>query len=146
MRFSLMLWILMLLSNAFGQDAFNLPQKTDIRFIPNHGQFHPKVLYRAEIENGHLFVEKDRLTFHLKNSNDFHKIVEYWHHTSNSTGNLRLHSFSLIFSQSPKFVEHFGLGKVQEYYNFYLGSNSDKWASKVPGFLSVQLNNIFPDL
>lgn len=144
MRFSLMLWILMLLSNAFGQDAFHLPQKTDIRFIPNLGQFHPKVLYRAEIENGHLFVEKDRLTFHLKNSNDFHKIVEYWHHTSNSTGNLRLHSFSLIFSQSPKFVEHFGLGKVQEYYNFYLGSNSDKWASKVPGFLSVQLNNIFP--
>lgn len=143
MRFGLFLWLFFFSAVVVGQSAFDAPDKNDLRFIPNHGQFHPNVLYRAEIENGHLFVEKDRLTFHLKNPEDFHDLVENWHHRSQETVVLNLHTFGLIFSQNPKAVLHRGEGICEEYYNFFLGNNPDKWASKVPAYRSVLLENIF---
>ena len=48
--------------------------QNNFEFVPNKGQFHENVLYRADLPSGALFLERDGMTFSFYDGEVFHEI------------------------------------------------------------------------
>lgn len=102
-------------------------------FVPNHGQWHPSVRFKAEIPHGNLYLESDALHYSLIHPEDYRNI-NAWKHANPATSCHsipRRHSIRMRFlgvSNAPYTVPSL---EREFYYNYYLGSDPSKWASKL---------------
>lgn len=126
-----------LLLSCIALNAHNHDEGT--RYIKNHGQWNSKVLYKADLGNGALFLEKDRFTFNLYNADEYHK-----NHT-NPTATpiyLKTHAYQVEFlnALSPSFSAK---GDFPEYYNFITNRDQKKHQSKLKAKQTVTYNNLY---
>ena len=62
------------------QNTAAIPTKNlAFEFVANRGQWHPQILYRAEIPYGNLYLESQGLTYDLIDPNDYHQIHQWKH-------------------------------------------------------------------
>jgi len=130
---------------------------SDIQFIENKGQWDKNILYKAGIQNGvllithggleYLFYDAEKLNAfsHGNHSTDQahsrSKDPDYW-----DSNMLNLHGISLDFLYpSPELTLH-AEDEQEVYYNFFLGDDMTKWASKVKVFKEILYNNIYPGI
>jgi len=119
---------------------------TQYQFIPNQGQFHSNVLYRSEIPNGLLFLEKNAFTYNFYDG----EMLEQLHHGAykGDTTNLqlKLHAYKVQFQNAnpePKLITD---QKLPNHYNFYIGNDKSKWARNVPAFEKVTYQDLYSDI
>lgn len=113
-----------------------------LQFIENKGQFEAEVQYKAKINGGALFVEKQALTFHLQDNsviNKFHLNQE----VKKEEQFIKGHAYKMIFegAADPTFTVS---EKSTEYYNYYLGNDASKWVSQAYAYQTVRMNNLYP--
>ncbi|TXB66021.1 T9SS type B sorting domain-containing protein [Vicingus serpentipes] len=113
-----------------------------IRFIENKGQWENQVLFKANLGNGALFVEKDRFTFNLYNAEEYSK--NHFSATQEFTP-LKQHAYQVEFinAQSPAISSK---SKFSEYYNFILGKDKNKWKSNITAYQIVKYNNLYKNI
>jgi len=129
----------MLLAPSFGHEHGN--DERYYRFLPNQGQWEHAIRYKAKINSGALFLLEDSWVFHFQDNSVLLKA---------HLGEPVKPEDDRIFGQSYK-VKFIGAKtkgfeqkeKGEEYYNFFLGNDKDKWASKVFPYKHITYNNIY---
>lgn len=116
-------------------------------FIENKGQWNKNVHFQSEFNSGKLTIEKNQLNYNFYDVTDLDKYL-YDHHKHNhyepneehfikghciKTNFIGSNSNSTISKDSP----------INEYFNYYLGNDPKKWASKVNAYNIVQINELY---
>ena len=135
-----------------------------MQFIENKNQWDEKVLYKARIPSGEMYIEKDKVTFNLIAPDDY----GFQHHhnqrnaeeplvrntmTRNERRNtrpgdhserrVRAHAYNFTFKNSNKNVEVIPSNPYTHKTNFFQGSDRSKWASDARAFNEVSYKNIY---
>lgn len=120
-------------------------------FVENRNQWHERVLYRADIPGGALFVEQDRFTYAFIHQQQKAAVYQYYlNHPPRYEGmpyvkpEVDCHAFSVRFSGASTDAEWTGGERDGVYRNYFLGQDSSRWAGGVPGWHEVRGRNIYP--
>jgi gliding motility-associated-like protein len=122
--------------------------KLQYEFVPNHGQWHPLVRYKANIPYGNLYLENAGMVYDLIHPDDYNRIQSWKHlHSSEQSDEVpRRHAIRMRF-EGVQFAPRSESRNVQKhYYNYYLGNKKTNWASKVHPAGEVVFHNVYPDI
>jgi gliding motility-associated-like protein len=115
-------------------------------FEQNKGQFHPNALYRAELHQAKLFVEKDGLTWLLTNANDLQAIHTCKHTAGCNMRHIVLHQHALrmkFLGSNGINTQVVGKDKMATYRNYFRGNDPTKWVSNAPLFAELQYQQLY---
>ncbi|MCC6599258.1 MAG: PKD domain-containing protein, partial [Crocinitomicaceae bacterium] len=113
-------------------------------FIENRGQWPERVKYRAEVANGSLWIENDRLTWQFFDPH----IMDFIHPAGKAPQGdpvYRQHSYSMRFdgATAPSMQ---GNRPESWYTNYYIGEDKSKWASNVPVFGGCDYKSLYKNI
>lgn len=116
-----------------------------IEFVENKGQWNSKALFKADVNAGTVWLEKNCFTWVFQNMDDVRRMHEE-NHSGNvpyaATGPIRSHAFLQKFINSDNPIVS-GNNKLPHYHNYFLGNNPEQWASMVPLFSKVYYKNLY---
>lgn len=115
-----------------------------LKFTENAGQWENNILFRAQLDGGALFLERDGLTF------DFYDKVKYrrLHHGALAKGEyadlaINCHSYKINFEGGNTNPEIIKSQSGTDYENFFLGSDTKKWKSGVKNYHQIWLKEVY---
>ena len=126
-----------------------------IQFIENLGQWDSQILYRADIQNGYLIIAMDGLHYvfydgtRMDRHHDFQALVEDPNarlHDPEDFSPIDMHATALLFKGRSSQMNVKPEEKQSVYYNYFLGRDQRKWASKVPAYAQITYQEIYPGI
>ena len=108
-------------------------------FIQNQGQENNNVNFSHAIPNGTLFLEDDKLTYHLYDTQAYQEAFE--HH--NTSALIQNHAFEVEFLQANSNIIKEQNDQTAQYFNFFRGDNPSKWASEIKGYHTVKYLDLY---
>lgn len=124
------------MSNIFGHEDI----QQHLIYIQNKGQWHNNVLFKTDIRQGAIFLEKTKLTIHVL-ENHSHKFDE-----DIKDKPVRGHVYTIDFVGANPNALIIGAEKRDEYFNYFLGSDESKWKGNCAGYEEVVYKNIYPNI
>lgn len=117
------------------------PVTPSVRFIENKGQWPDDVRFRATVPGGMLFVTNQALVFMLVDEKALH---ERGHNKKDVQ--VKAHSYKVQFiASNPKPSIQYGSASTERY-NYYKGSDPEKWKTGCRAFDRVTLKDIYPGI
>ena len=128
-----------------------------VQFIENKGQWDKAILYRAEIQNGYLFITEGGLEYvfydgektatrHLGSGHE-DEVKARLNDTENSNpGYIDMHAIGLEFIDPSEEIKINAAEELDVYYNYYLGNDPDKWAENVKAYREINYEEIYPGI
>lgn len=112
-----------------------------LHFKENKKQWHPNILYAAELQGAVIYLEHTGITYALYDRDDLEKM-----HPMASSGVVHAHAYKVDFvgAQEPSSIDVFN--PTETYYNYFIGNDSTKWASNVHGYGEVYYHDIYPGI
>ena len=155
---------------GFAQDG-----ASNIEFVENKGQWDPRVRFKGELPNGALFLEKKGFTVLLYNPAElealttahhgvpggaapgpFHSVTPAKGGISNggqaggeqagASDLLHSHAYRVSFADANDDVEIVPDKALPGYNNYFIGSDSSKWAGNCRVFQGVTYRNLYPNI
>lgn len=124
-----------------------------LRFIQNKGQWEPEVLFRAEIPGGFLFLKKQSLVYVLydgKEVSDRHASQPLPDAADRARlappTYIKAHGVEVAFAGSSPGVQLTQLQPDGTSFNYFIGSDSRRWASEAAGFGEVYYKDLYPGI
>ncbi len=127
------------LLSASGIDAYK-----EINYVPNQGQWHKNVLFRADIPGGKFYAEQRRLTYDFFEDMAFGHSHEEEH--QHDRHHVKRHSYQVNFHRSNKKALLEGKTYSGFYHNYFLGDDEAKWASQVPVYKKVIYKELYDEV
>ncbi len=129
---------------VYGADYY---EETPIKFIENKGQWFENILFRAEIPGGALYLERDKLTYVFSHPDDITKLHQMHHGMEPVVDGFKVrgHAYSVELKGSD-YVASKGLGRTEDYNNYFLGNDPNKWKANVSKYLAVEYQSIYPGI
>ncbi|MCB9196614.1 MAG: PKD domain-containing protein [Flavobacteriales bacterium] len=133
-------------------------------FTENRGQFESRVVYHAKLNQGNLFLEKDRFTFDLFDTEELNQMhgAELISVNSDFEGIsdpvvrprakaeerllTKKHAYSMIFENSSPNVKITANEKIEGVKNYFKGADQSKWATNVPSFRLVNYSGLYSNI
>ncbi len=125
-----------------------------IKFTENKNQWDKKVLYRAQLDGGVLFLEKNCFTYNFYDKETLRK--NHIRKQKQESGDrnteknsvhipdlIRMHAFRMTFVNADKAVEVTEKNPTTDYCNFFIGNDQSKWAGNVKNYKEVNYQNIY---
>ena len=109
-----------------------------IKFIENKGQWQSNILFKASIPSGALFIEEKQLTYVFVDKQAIH---DYHHGKKINLGKAHSIVVKLDGANSPSAV--LKQNSFSEYYNYFIGNDASKWASRCHAYSNIILKNIY---
>ena len=109
-------------------------------FIENQGQWEEDFNFKAELKGGALFLEKNKLTFHLIDGSLQKAIHD---RTIEEGTRVQHHAFSLNFIGANTDIQFETLEPSANYNNYYLGDDASRWKSKIYSVSTVIYRNLY---
>ena len=131
------------------QNTAAIPTKNlAFEFVANRGQWHPQILYRAEIPYGNLYLESQGLTYDLIDPNDYHQIHQWKHdHPGELNSTIPKKQAVKMYFVGLENAPLTTSSNVQShYYNYFLSNNPENWASKVHPAGEIKYSKVYPDV
>lgn len=134
-------------SNA-GNIKTGEPQNT-IRFTENKNQWDKKIEYRAQLDGGVLFLEKNCFTYHffdkerLRENHIPHPSIPSPIGQGAGGEVIRSHAFRMTFLNALTTVETAAKDATTDYCNFFIGNDKSKWAGNVKNYKEVNYQHIY---
>lgn len=115
---------------------------SDVRFTENKNQWDRHILYKAQLDGGAMFLEKDGFTY-----NFYDKETLRNKHGKNKEGRsvsttIKAHAFRATFLNSLSAVTAISKDPTPDYCNFFIGKEN-KWAGDVKNYREVNYKNIY---
>lgn len=115
-----------------------------LRFTENLGQWDDKILFRAQLDGGALYVEKNCLTFNFYDKKKLRSI----HHGGFEKKlykdyNILFHAYKVHFDGCNAAIRSEKYQKGHDYENFYLGNDKSKWKGNVQNYHQIWLKNLY---
>lgn len=137
--------------------CFALPSDSvtpnNLKFVANKNQWDSKIGYRVDINGGSVFLEKNTFTYVLHDLSEFeekhHEMNEKSSAVSSDRKNgmlVKCHAYKMHFVNANADPEIIPNEKLTTYYNFYIGSDSSKWASNVLLYKSVLYKDLYSNI
>ncbi|MBI1221777.1 MAG: hypothetical protein GC180_04155 [Bacteroidetes bacterium] len=121
---------------------WGLPGVAQIRFVKNLGQWPSSVLFRADIPDGYLSVEKNALLYTRIWSNN----LEFFHLGPQKEDSLIVHNERIEFIGANSEALGSGENIKPEYHNYFIGDDPSKWVSRVPVYGKVIVRDVYPGI
>lgn len=121
-------------TGAFGQEGF----------VENLGQWPDHVDYKLNIPGGQLWCEEEGLTFQLIDP-IIHKFLHPTDVKSKPPAVLDTHVYKLHFEDADM-GNGSGEEQSQAYYNYFLGADESRWASKAFSYSKLRYQDIYPNI
>ena len=111
------------------------------KFIENKGQWPQKTLFKADVDFGNIWLEQSGILYQFIDANDIHHA-----------------DFSEKPVDDPKIKEHYlylqflnclpnatiqKSHQTTEYYNYFLGNDTEKWGSGCYGYFSILYQELY---
>ena len=135
---------LIIYSSYYGQQIVTAHDHPGLTFTENIGQWDKTILYRAGLDGGALFLEKDRLTFNLY---DKYKARQF-HNTNINRDNklddkINGHAFSVVFEgcNTDNTIEKLQQGVYYE--NYFIDNDKSKWKDNVKNYHQLWIKNLY---
>ena len=126
---------------------FHLTASSQPGFIENKGQWEQNILFKADIPGGALFLEKNCLTYNLIDGKDIRHadFNNPKNEDKSDEGVFHFHSYQVKFINSlPNNITY--ESPYSDYYNYFIGNNKSKWASKVKKYKNIKYNNLYENI
>jgi len=127
-----------------------LQHTNSVEFIENKDQWEPNVLYKADINSGAVFLERNCFTYVFKDVAAMNKISEFKHVAKDKRPKLtaddyiiKHHAYKVKFVEASKDVKVKGDKPYEGYYNFFIGDDKSKWASRVHSYNKVAYTGLY---
>lgn len=119
-----------------------------LKFLKNKNQWEPAVHFRADIPGGQVFLLDQDFVFCYQNTEDMQQMLEDYHDADPEVQRdaaklkIRQHAYRVHFANAnkPKFV---GKDVTEGYYNFFIGNDRTRWATRVPAFQAVAYEDLY---
>jgi gliding motility-associated-like protein len=115
-------------------------------FIKNKGQWGEKVKFKSEFTGGGIFFEHNKITFALYNTAQKAKALDHsgkYKHDKISDFNVDMHAYQLSFDGANTNSTIQPDDALIEYFNYFIGNDKRKWASKVPAYRKLIYREIY---
>ncbi|MEI6766703.1 MAG: gliding motility-associated C-terminal domain-containing protein [Bacteroidota bacterium] len=146
--FALILMMLLCNKTLFAQTAD--AHHGGAEFIENKAQWNPNVLYKLDINGGAFFAETNCFTFAFKDETAINKLIDFkhtprasWVDFTDKDFNIKCHAYKVKFLNSNSDVRVSASEPFKGYYNYYIGNDKSKWASKVHSYARVEYRDIY---
>lgn len=124
------------------------PQNT-IRFSENKNQWDKKILFRAQLDGGVLFLEKDCFTYNfydketLRENHKQHPLIPSSNGVGARAAEISSHAFRMTFLNAAPSVKTSAKQVTSDYCNFFIGNDKTKWAGNVKNYKEVNYQTIY---
>ena len=122
----------------------------NIEFIENKNQWDNKILYKADLSNGAIFLEKNCFTFAFKDVKAIEKILAFKTLPIDQRPKLtpddyyiKCHAYKLNFLNAKQDVQISASNSNEGYFNYFIGNDKRKWASKVKSYSAVNYKGLY---
>ncbi|MCE3260246.1 MAG: repeat-containing protein, partial [Bacteroidetes bacterium] len=118
-----------------------------LRFTENAGQWENTILFRAQLDGGALFLEKNGLTFNFYDKLKFREL----HNGAILKGKykdhlIKGHAYRIRFEGANPNPSTEKYQQGEDYENFFIGNDKSKWKSAVKNFHQIFLRNIYNNI
>lgn len=111
-------------------------------FVENKGQWQKHILYRANLPNGAIFFENNRIVYNLVNNDDIKQSRRHHNYHSSLKSIIRFHAYSVTFVNANKTIP-VASEAYSDYENYYIGNNPEYWASFVKRYKRLFWKNLY---
>ncbi|MDD2984252.1 MAG: PKD domain-containing protein [Crocinitomicaceae bacterium] len=139
MRLIVFICFLVLSNPYFGQDG-------QVWMHPNKGQWHANIEYKVPLVNGDMYLEKNGFTYAFHNAGEIHAQHENEAHHTHADPKLKGHAVKTTFLNANPHVKIQESGLSQNYRNYFLGNNPQKWKSSIYDVKQVLYKNVYPSI
>ena len=109
------------------------------RFISNYGQFKKNIIFKLEHNAGNIYFEKNKVKFDL-----FERVkINAIRHGDTSLKKVLGHVYESNFIGCNENLKIIGNEKIDAFYNYFIGADSNKWKSNVPIYKKLKYQNIY---
>lgn len=119
------------------QDAVTQP------FRLNKGQWDQRILYRAELPGGYMFLEENRFTYSFYDVELLHDLHAKAPPNGVFPESLRMHAYRVSFEGSNPSPITSHKKPSTDYSNYFIGNDPKKWASKVFAYGHVGYKELY---
>lgn len=145
LRQTTLLFICTLFSlSLYASNGIKGPVRT-LFFTENKNQWDKKYLYQSLISNGLICFEKDAFQYYFFNPEDFAEAVKHpapFYETLKPK-QIRAHAVRVSFTGSNPNAHNESQEPLPFYYNYFLGSDSTRWASEVHSYHSFIIKELY---
>jgi gliding motility-associated-like protein len=122
-----------------------------IEFVENKGQWDTRVMFKASVPGGSLFVHKDGYTVLQHKEEDLKYVQEVIHHRGELTEEeknyiIHSHAYRVNFEGASSNAKLVADKSQPGLLNYYYGSDPSKWASSCKIYLGITVKNIYPNI
>ncbi|MDB5263635.1 MAG: hypothetical protein JWQ14_2918, partial [Adhaeribacter sp.] len=135
---------LLLLLGPFVSASANQPaSEFSTEFIQNKKQWPKPVLFAAQLPQGWLFLEQNRLTYNFLEPDYFNPELSAATET-NPANKYEGHAFQINFVNANPLSKVTPLLKLPGHRNYYIGNDAASWATAVPAYGEIKYTGLFP--
>jgi gliding motility-associated-like protein len=113
------------------------------QFIPNKGQWRKDILFKSAVNNGQLFFEQDRLTYHFMHPEDAEKMHGHAARIAKDDSVMRYHAFQMVFLDAEKNSKAVGEIESIDKYNYFLGKDTANWVSGISAVQKIKYSQLY---
>lgn len=122
-------------------DAHTAKSNADIRFTENKNQWERKILYRAQLDGGMMFLEKNCFTYSF-----YDQETRQENHVKAKNLKVGTHAFRMTFLNALNTTHVQAKEATSDYCNFFIGNDKRKWAENVRNYRKLNYQNLYPDI
>ena len=134
--------VLPIILQMYAQRVITPYTSSHLKFSENKGQWNENVLFRAVLDGGVLFIEKDKLTFNFYDKKKFRSFHEGGAKKLSDL-TFKGHAFQIEFVNAQKNISVKKWNEGTDYENYFIGNDSRKWASFVKNYQHIVIENIY---
>ena len=119
----------------------------ELNYIKNKGQWDSIINYKVNIQGGNLFLEDHILTYVFHDAHALHELHELEHELGedfhSEDYSIDAYAFKVELLNTNNTPTITGNNPRDEYYNYFIGNNPEKWAGNVPLYKGVSYQSIY---
>lgn len=144
--FLLLLFFILTITKLTAREKEIPKSQNSITFIENKNQWDKKIIYRAQLDGGILFLEKNAFTYHFYEKDKLRNNHIKKNDNRNSAVAIRSHAFRMHFLNSTPTVTTSSKDPSSDYCNYFVGKNNKMWASNVKKFTEVIYTDLYKNI
>ena len=113
-------------------------KETLIRFTENKNQWDKEILYKASLDGGALFLSSNKLTYHFYDKDAYRSLHA---NPKAKFKDIKSSWFFVHLENSNLNLNHQGKNPASDYNNYFIGKDSQKWATEVKNYEEVYYQN-----
>ncbi len=130
---------------GYSQGVKTSHAETDVKFTENKNQWDKKILYRAQLDGGVLFFQKNCFTYNFYDKETLrdNHVQNPKKKISEKVKDIRSHAFRMTFVNALKSVAASAKKITHDYCNFFIGNDKSKWAGNAKNFREINYKGLY---